>query len=296
MKDQKDMMVVCFNNDYKRSVLAIMNTLVSNLPSPDRDTMGLEDYRKVLRNTIVDLMEYNKDIDKDSRIYKLVKKYIYSLLYTNISFRTDGKTIWSMQIHNVYSVNNLSYDEITVSCTISANVDKNTNLLKNIRVSPHIKVSYNDLGFMYEIPGLCISSEDCSFEICNFYGLYNDFEFNMKKVIINDKNLSNSISNLTGDIETFIEDMAMLLTLFYMKSVVSIKDYPKFLKISNTIKEEDKKPKNDDILEYINHSIFDINKNLYLIGDKNKRLLRSTIKRINKIIEEICEENKISTK
>ena len=296
MRDHKDMMVVCFNNDYKRSVLAIMNTLVSNLPSPDRDTMGLEDYRKALRNTIVDLMEYNKDIDKDSRIYKLVKKYIYSLLYTNISFRTDGKTIWSMQIHNVYSVNNLSYDEITVSCTISANVDKSTSLLKNIHVSPYIKVSYNDLESVYEIPGLVISSEDCSFEICNFYGLYNDFEFNMKKVIINDKNLSHSISNLTGDIETFIEDMAMLLTLFYMKSVVSIKDYSKFLKIPNTIKEEDKKPKNDDIVEYINHSIFDINKNLYLIGDKNKRLLRSTIKRINKIIEEICEENKIYTK
>lgn len=295
MRDQKDMMVVCFNNDYKRSVLAIMNTLVSNLPSPDRDTMGLEDYRKALRNTIIDLMEYNKDINKDSRIYKLVKKYIYSLLYTNISFRTDGKAIWSMQIHNVYSVNNLSYDEITVSCIISANIDKSTNLLKNIHVSPSIKVSYNDLESVYEIPGLVISSEDCSFEICNFYGLYNDFEFNMKKVIINDKNLSHSISNLTGDIETFAEDMAMLLTLFYMKSVVSIKDYPKFLKMPNTI-EEDKKPENDDILEYINHSIFDINKNLYLIGDKNKRLLRSTIKRINKIIEEICEENKISTK
>ena len=118
----------------------------------------------------------------------------------------------------------------------------------------------------------------------------------MKKVIINNKNFSHTISNLTGDIETFTQDMAMLLTLFYMKSVVSVKDYSKFLKMSNTIKEEDKKPKNDDILEYINHSIFDINKNLYLIGDKNKRLLRSTIKRINKIIEEICEENKISTK
>ena len=286
--------MVYFDNDYKRSVIAIMNTLVSNLPSPDRDTMGLEDYRKALRNTIVDLMEYNKDIDKDSRIYKLVKRYLYALLYTNISFKTDGKTIWSMHIHNVYS----SYDEITIPCTISANVDKSTSLLKNIHVSPFIKVSYNDLGFIYEIPGLCISSEDCSFEICNFYRLYNDFEFNMKKVIINNKNFSHTISNLTGDIETFIEDMAMLLTLFYMKSVVSIKDYSKFLKISNTIKEEDKKPKNDNdnIVEYINQSIYDINKNLYRIGDKNKRLLRSTIKRINKIIEEICEENKISTK
>lgn len=286
--------MVYFDNDYKRSVISIMNTLVSNLPSPDRDTMGLEDYRKALRNTIVDIMEYNKDIDKDSRIYKLVKRYLYALLYTNISFKTDGKTIWSMHIHNVYS----SYDEITIPCTISANVDKSTSLLKNIHVSPFIKVSYNDLGFIYEIPGLCISSEDCSFEICNFYRLYNDFEFNMKKVIINNKNFSHTISNLTGDIETFIEDMAMLLTLFYMKSVVSIKDYSKFLKISNTIKEEDKKPKNDNdnIVEYINQSIFDINKNLYRIGDKNKRLLRSTIKRINKIIEEICEENKISTK
>ena len=239
-------------------------------------------------------MEYNKDIDKDSRIYKLVKRYLYALLYTNISFKTDGKTIWSMHIHNVYS----SYDEITIPCTISANVDKSTSLLKNIHVSPFIKVSYNDLGFIYEIPGLCISSEDCSFEICNFYRLYNDFEFNMKKVIINNKNFSHTISNLTGDIETFIEDMAMLLTLFYMKSVVSIKDYSKFLKMPNTIKEEDKKPKNDNdnIVEYINQSIYDINKNLYRIGDKNKRLLRSTIKRINKIIEEICEENKISTK
>lgn len=286
--------MVYFDNDYKRSVIAIMNTLVSNLPSPDRDTMGLDDYRKALRNTIVDLMEYNKDIDKDSRIYKLVKRYLYALLYTNISFKTDGKTIWSMHIHNVYS----SYDEITIPCTISANVDKSTSLLKNIHVSPYIKVSYNDLGFIYEIPGLCISSEDCSFEICNFYRLYNDFEFNMKKVIINNKNFSHTISNLTGDIETFAQDMAMLLTLFYMKSVVSIKDYSKFLKISNTIKEEDKKPKNDNdnIVEYINQSIFDINKNLYRIGDKNKRLLRSTIKRINKIIEEICEENKISTK
>lgn len=286
--------MVYFDNDYKRSVIAIMNTLVSNLPSPDRDTMGLEDYRKALRNTIVDLMEYNKDIDKDSRIYKLVKKYLYTLLYTNISFKTDGKTIWSMHIHNVYS----SYDEITIPCTISANVDKSTSLLKNIHVSPFIKVFYNDLGFIYEIPGLCISSEDCSFEICNFYRLYNDFEFNIKKVIINNKNFSHTISNLTGDIETFAQDMAMLLTLFYMKSVVSIKDYSKFLKISNTIKEEDKKPKNDNdnIVEYINQSIFDINKNLYRIGDKNKRLLRSTIKRINKIIEEICEENKISTK
>ena len=284
--------MVYFDNDYKRSVIAIMNTLVSNLPTPDRSIMSLDDYRKALRNTIVDLMEYNKDIDKDSRIYKLVKRYLYALLYTNISFKTDGKTIWSMHIHNVYS----SYDEITIPCTISANVDKSTSLLKNIHVSPFIKVSYNDLGFIYEIPGLCISSEDCSFEICNFYRLYNDFEFNMKKVIINNKNFSHTISNLTGDIETFIEDMAMLLTLFYMKSVVSIKDYSKFLKMPNTIKEEDKKPKNDDILEYINHSIFDINKNLYLIGDKNKRLLRSTIKRINKIIEEICEENKISTK
>lgn len=286
--------MVYFDNDYKRSVIAIMNTLVSNLPSPDRDTMGLEDYRKALRNTIVDLMEYNKDIDKDSRIYKLVKRYLYALLYTNISFKTDGKTIWSMHIHNVYS----SYDEITIPCTISANVDKNTSLLKNIHVSPFIKVSYNDLGFIYEIPGLYISSEDCSFEICNFYRLYNDFEFNMKKVIINNKNFSHTISNLTVDIETFIEDMAMLLTLFYMKSIVSVKDYSKFLKISNNIKEEDKKPKNDNdnIVEYINQSIFDINKNLYRIGDKNKRLLRSTIKRINKIIEEICEENKISTK
>lgn len=286
--------MVYFDNDYKRSVIAIMNTLVSNLPTPDRSIMGLEDYRKALRNTIVDLMEYNKDIDKDSRIYKLVKRYLYALLYTNISFKTDGKTIWSMHIHNVYS----SYDEITIPCTISANVDKSTSLLKNIHVSPFIKVSYNDLGFIYEIPGLCISSEDCSFEICNFYRLYNDFEFNMKKVIINNKNFSHTISNLTGDIETFIEDMAMLLTLFYMKSVVSIKDYSKFLKISNTIEEEDKKPKNDNdnIVEYINQSIYDINKNLYRIGDKNKRLLRSTIKRINKIIEEICEENKISTK
>lgn len=286
--------MVYFDNDYKRSVIAIMNTLVSNLPSPDRSIMGLDDYRKALRNTIVDLMEYNKDIDKDSRIYKLVKRYLYALLYTNISFKTDGKTIWSMHIHNVYS----SYDEITIPCTISANVDKSTSLLKNIHVSPFIKVSYNDLGFIYEIPGLCISSEDCSFEICNFYRLYNDFEFNMKKVIINNKNFSHTISNLTGDIETFIEDMAMLLTLFYMKSVVSIKDYSKFLKMPNTIKEEDKKPKNDNdnIVEYINQSIYDINKNLYRIGDKNKRLLRSTIKRINKIIEEICEENKISTK
>lgn len=286
--------MVYFDNDYKKSVIAIMNTLVSNLPSPDRDTMGLEDYRKALRNTIVDLMEYNKDIDKDSRIYKLVKRYLYALLYTNISFKTDGKTIWSMHIHNVYS----SYDEITIPCTISANVDKSTSLLKNIHVSPFIKVSYNDLGFIYEIPGLCISSEDCSFEICNFYRLYNDFEFNMKKVIINNKNFSHTISNLTGDIETFAQDMAMLLTLFYMKSVVSVKDYSKFLKMSNTIKEEDKKPKNDNdnIVEYINQSIYDINKNLYRIGDKNKRLLRSTIKRINKIIEEICEENKISTK
>ena len=286
--------MVYFDNDYKRSVIAIMNTLVSNLPTPDRSIMGLDDYRKALRNTIIDLMEYNKDIDKDSRIYKLVKRYLYALLYTNISFKTDGKTIWSMHIHNVYS----SYDEITIPCTISANVDKSTSLLKNIHVSPFIKVSYNDLGFMYEIPGLCISSEDCSFEICNFYRLYNDFEFNMKKVIINNKNFSHTISNLTGDIETFAQDMAMLLTLFYMKSVVSIKDYSKFLKMSNTIKEEDKKPKNDNdnIVEYINQSIFDINKNLYRIGDKNKRLLRSNIKRIKKIIEEICEENKISTK
>lgn len=286
--------MVYFDNDYKRSVIAIMNTLVSNLPTPDRSIMGLEDYRKALRNAIIDIMEGNKDIQKDSRIYKLVKRYLYALLYTNISFKTDGKTIWSMHIHNVYS----SYDEITIPCTISANVDKSTSLLKNIHVSPFIKVSYNDLGFIYEIPGLCISSEDCSFEICNFYRLYNDFEFNMKKVIINNKNFSHTISNLSGDIETFVQDMAMLLTLFYMKSVVSIKDYSKFLKISNNIKEEDKKPKNDNdnIVEYINQSIFDINKNLYRIGDKNKRLLRSTIKRINKIIEEICEENKISTK
>lgn len=286
--------MVYFDNDYKRSVIAIMNTLVSNLPSPDRSIMGLDDYRKALRNAIIDIMESNKDIDKDSRIYKLVKRYLYALLYTNISFKTDGKTIWSMHIHNVYS----SYDEITIPCTISANVDKSTSLLKNIHVSPFIKVSYNDLGFIYEIPGLCISSEDCSFEICNFYRLYNDFEFNMKKVIINNKNFSHTISNLTGDIETFAQDMAMLLTLFYMKSVVSIKDYSKFLKMPSTIKEEDKKPKNDNdnIVEYINQSIFDINKNLYRIGDKNKRLLRSTIKRINKIIEEICEENKISTK
>lgn len=268
--------MVYFDNDYKRSVIAIMNTLVSNLPSPDRDTMGLEDYRKALRNTIVDLMEYNKDIDKDSRIYKLVKRYLYALLYTNISFKTDGKTIWSMHIHNVYS----SYDEITIPCTISANVDKSTSLLKNIHVSPFIKVSYNDLGFIYEIPGLCISLEDCSFEICNFYELYNDFEFNMKKVIINNKNFSHTISNLTGDIETFAQDMAMLLTLFYMKSVVSVKDYSKFLKMSNTIKEEDKKPKNDNdnIVEYINQSIFDINKNLYRIGDKKQTSVKEYYK------------------
>lgn len=291
--------MVYFDNDYKKSVIAIMNTLVSNLPSPDRDTMGLEDYRKALRNTIVDLMESNKDIQKDSRIYKLVKKYIYSLLYTNIYFRVDGKTLWSINVYNVYSVNALTYNEISIYCSIEAKTDKDTGLLKNIEVSPSIKVTCSDTKVIFEVPGLVISSEKSSFELYNFCAMYSELKSNMM-MIINDKNdLSSNILNLIGDIEAFVQDMAMLLTLFYMKSVVSIKDYSKFLKISNTIEEEeDKKPKNDNdnIVEYINQSIYDINKNLYRIGDKNKRLLRSTIKRINKIIEEICEENKISTK
>lgn len=290
--------MVYFDNDYKKSVIAIMNTLVSNLPTPDRSIMGLEDYRKALRNAIIDIMESNKDIQKDSRIYKLVKKYIYSLLYTNIYFRVDGKTLWSINVYNVYSVNALTYDEISVYCSIEAKTDKDTGLLKNIEVSPSIKVTCSDTKVIFEVPGLVISSEECSFEFYNFYAIYSDLKSNIIRVI-NDKNdLSSNVANLSGDIETFAQDMAMLLTLFYMKSVVSIKDYSKFLKISNTIEEEDKKPKNDNdnIVEYINQSIYDINKNLYRIGDKNKRLLRSTIKRINKIIEEICEENKISTK
>lgn len=288
--------IVYFDNNYKRSVLAIMNTLVSNLPIPDRSIMGLEDYRKALRNAIIDIMESNKDIQKDSRIYKLVKKYLYSLLYTNIYFRINGRTLWSINIYNVYSVNALTYDEISIYCSIEATTDKDTGLLKNIEVSPSIKITCNDTKVIYEIPGLVISSEECSFEFYNFYVIYSDLKSNMIRVI-NDKNdLSHNVSNLSGDIESFVQDMAMLLTLFYMKSVVSIKDYSKFLKISNTIEKEDKKSNNDDIIEYINQSIYDINKNLYRIGDKNKRLLRSTIKRINKIIEEICEENKISTK
>lgn len=288
--------MVYFDNDYKRSVLAIMNTLVSNLPIPDRSIMGLDDYRKALRNAIIDIMESNKDIQKDSRIYKLVKKYLYSLLYTDIYFRVNGRTLWSINIYNVYSVNALTYDEISIYCSIEAKTSKDTGLLKDIEVSPSIKVTCNDTKVIYEVPGLVISSEECSFEFYNFYAIYSELKSNMI-MIINDKNdLSHNISNLSGDIETFVQDMAMLLTLFYMKSVVSIKDYSKFLKISNTIEKEDKKSNNDDIIEYINQSIYDINKNLYRIGDKNKRLLRSTIKRINKIIEEICEENKISTK
>ena len=284
--NQREMLM--YDNEYKKSVLAIMNTIVNTRDLPNKNSMSSLRYYKVLNDTIIRSMECNEDIQKDSRIYKLVKKYLPVLLYIDIEFGRTF-TIYKIAADMLYNTNDPSlYNKIDMSCTIVEEDDKFMSSTK-VEIRPSIRLLYNNIGVIYELsPVVVYNNKDIPY---SFYRIYIDTKIELKSILENEE-IKSSISKLI-DTDYLIQEMAMLITLAYMKSIIPIKDYSKFLKMDE---EEDKEDTSIDEVEDLEqyddiwYNIYDINISLYKIASADISVLKKTLRKINNIIKHAKEE------
>ena len=290
MMNQKELSV--YDDGYKKSsILVIMNTIANVKECYNITGTNPMLYYKRLEDTIIKDMENNKDIQKDSRFYKLIEKYLSVLVYGNIYFYHDGISyrISADMLYNTYNKN--SYDKITLCCTISAELcektDKYITRFKNIKISPSLKLSYKNITTICESNPIYVKNETSY----SFYEIYIKAKNSLRTPLIeNDCNMENSIEDMIN-IEYLLQDMAMLITLFYMKSIVPIDDYSKFLKLDEKKENVSSMDVNDISLELkhyneIGRNIFNIESSLYDIGTKDLDLLKDTLKKINNIVNE----------
>ena len=244
-------------------------------------------YYEMLEDTIIKDMENNDEIVKDSRIYKLVAKYLLVLLYGNIQFSCSD-TSYSTSADMLYNITNKhSYNKIELGCTISAKLCKTiygrpTKYI-DIEILPSLELSYKNITTTRESKPIYVKDE----YHYSFYQIYIDTKKSLKDLIKNDYDMENGISNII-DIEYLSQDMAMLITLFYMKNIVSADNYSKFLKLDEKEENIVLKDTNHELKQYsgIVRRIFDIESSLYEIGAIDPNLLEYTLKKISSIVDE----------
>lgn len=285
--------ILMYDDEYKRSVLAIMNIIANAKNCYNMTGKNLVLYYKILEGIIIKDMENNKDIQKDSRLYKLIEKYLPSLVYGDIYFYPDSisYTVFTDMLYNtdnmLDSCATIPYNKIGLRCTISAKLcEKNDSpftRFKDIEISPSLKILYKKYNNTCESKPLYSKNE----QYYSFYQIYINIK-NSLKDLIEDYNIKNTIVDIM-DIEYLLQEMAMLITLFYMKTVVPIDDYSKFLELDEKKENISSTDVNDTNLELKHYSeigrdIFNIESSLYEIGSIDLNLLKDTLKKINKII------------
>ena len=275
--NQREMLM--YDKTYKKSVLAIMNT-IANIK--DRNITKVIDPRlfyKTIEDTVIKMMKDNEDIKKDSMVYKLVERSLPILLYGNIQFGANG-IIHTISSDMVYNTDNKgSYNGITLRCTIFAK--DHSKRLTDIEISPSIKISYNNRTTIYYSNPIWIKDES----YYSFNQIYINAINSLNGLIDDTPDMKNIISKITDiDIEYLLQDMAMLITLYYMRAIIPIDDYPKFLKMDEP--KEDK----DCIATHIDKNIDLIRSILYNIGKVDITLLNRALGKMNRIMKNAQNE------
>ena len=283
--NQNEMLM--YDMKYKKSVLAIMNIIAEKMKTlpvtKGRYCMGVDpiSYYKTLEDTIIKEMKDNEDIQKDSRVYKLVEKYISVLLYRDIYFKPNGITN-TISADMVYNVDNKeSYSKITLDCSILAKIPtRNNRKFTDIEISPSIKISYNNITTIYDSNP--IAKDDYCY---NFNQIYINTINSLKHLIDDNHDMKNTISKII-DIKYLLQDMAMLITIFYMNSIISVDDYSKFL----ILKIDESKENKDCIFLHIDKNIDLIRSILYDIGKVDITLMNRILGKMNKIMKNAQNE------
>lgn len=281
--------MLTYNDKHKRSVIAIMNIIANTKGSCNIRGTDPILYYKTLEDTIMKDMENDEDIQKDSRLYRLIEKYLPALVYGDIYFGNSNIS-HSISADMLYNIDNKdSYSRITLCCNISVKIHDepvygNPDKFTSIEIFPSLKLSYKNITTTCESNPIYVKDNSSSY---SFYQIYINTKKSLRDLIENNYDMENSIADIV-DIGYLLQEMAMIITLFYMKSIVPTDDYSKFIKLNEKKEDMSSEDTNLELKHYseIGRDIFNIESSLYEIGSIDLDLLKDTLKKINSIVDE----------
>ena len=288
--DEKDLFMRDYTPYYNQSVLVMMEIL-------DDHAKSLIEGKKDIDPTTSSLMmdrfiskklDRNSNVIKGSTVYNVLTKYISPLasvlpntdLKSNVIYSSiDVDVLYNSTVPDIYNV-------VSLACDIAAYRDKDENV-NDITIDPIISVSHNNTRALYRIAPINIKEiEDYTFDKLNFV-----ITQHISMIMKNNSVITDNISKL-ANIKYVIEEMATLVTLFYMRYIIARDNYAKFMSLegSNTRTEESVE---DSSLSNIN--TLDIFKILCIVGLKDPSILpKLNIEMTKVIIAKLCKENNIN--
>jgi hypothetical protein len=285
--DEKDLFMRDYTPYYNQSVLVMMEIL-------DDHAKSLIEGKKDIDPTTSSLMmdrfiskklDRNSNVIKGSTVYNVLTKYISPLasvllntdLKSNVIYSSiDVDVLYNSTIPNIYNV-------VSLACDITAYCSKNAKV-KDITITPVIRVSHNNTRSLYRVTPINIAEvEDYTFDKLNFAITHNLFMIT-KNSIVND-----SISKL-ANVRYVIEEMATLVTLFYMRSIIVRDNYAKFMGLEgdNSNTEESVE---DGLVSTVD--TLDIFKTICAVGQKDPSILPKLNVEIARTVAKVCKENNI---
>lgn len=287
--DEKDLFMRDYTPYYNQSILAMMEIL-------DDYANGLIEGKKAIDPTTSSIMmsrfiakeiDGNDNIIKGSTVYNVLTKYIFPLasvllntdLKSNITYSSiDVDVLYNSTVPDIYNV-------VSLACDITAYRDKDENV-NDITIDPIISVSHNNTRALYRIDPINIKEiEDYTFDKLNFV-----ITQHISMIMKNNSVITDNISKL-ANVKYVIEEMATLVTLFYMRTIIARDNYAKFmgLESTNTSIEESVE---DSSMSNIN--TLDIFKTLCIVGLKDPSILPKLNVEIAEVIAKLCKENNIN--
>lgn len=276
--------MVSYDNEYKKSVIAIMKAITDDsiLEECKYITDPLE-YAKLVNRFIINNLSH-KDIQRDGRVYDVVRRHLVALFSTKIQVHRNRLSA-SMDVDILYNVEDPNlYTNISLNCSISAEYTIESGW-KDIELTPTIVLNYNSIKSGIPTKPIKIATSYSH----SFYGVYTEVKENLVECIDSDQDIKGNIAKLTN-IEKLLEEMAILATLFYMKVIIHRNNYDEFMGIEDEC---------DDHATCVdkNIEVGDALISLYKLREYGDKALASkVISEIQDAIVRICKENNVTLK
>ena len=276
--------MISYDNEYKKSVIAIMKAITDD--SIFKECQYIIDpleYSKLVNRFIINNLSH-KDIQRNGRVYDVVRRYLVALFSTSIQFHRNRLSA-SMDADILYNVEDPHlYTNIALNCSIVAEYTMVSGW-KDIELTPTIVLNYNSIKSGIPTKPIKIDKGYSH----SFYGIYNEAKENLVECINSDQDIKGNITKLIN-IEKLLEEMAMLVTLFYMKVIIHRNDYDDFMGIED---ECDDHATNEDK----NIELGDALISLYKLKEYwEKALASKVIREIQDAVIKICKENNVTLK
>jgi hypothetical protein len=275
--------MISYDNEYKKSVIAIMKAITDDgILEECKHIIDPLEYAKLVNRFIINNLSH-KDIQRNGRVCDVVRRHLVALFSTKVQVRRNRLSA-SMDTDVLYNVEDPHlYNNIALNCSIVSEYTM-TSGWKDIELTPTIVLSYNSIKS--GIPTKPIKIDTCYSH--SFYGIYNGAKENLVKCINSDHDIKNNIAKLTN-IEKLLEEMAMLVTLFYMKVIIHRNNYDEFMGIDDECDDTTCVDKNIEVGDALI--------SLYRLKEHGDKALASkVIREIQDAVIKICKENNVTLK